>query len=383
MKKLNTNKIMNISSNYCRKIIFSFLEYDHIVKLIKYNKNMQNKLGIKIINKKNYVIKEDNKSDSYKLKSNYEYINILLYSFYIFFSIVLGIIETGFFKFFIICFLLNALEYCMNTKTYKLLYIIILTFYTIINIIAFIRKHLILFYLYLPIIFLHSITYYFFPKYGETYKSPRELKLKRFFILIISFFIIICKIFKFIYLKNNSISIIIYIYFLYNCIYYYFLFHIIIKELFLNSNNFIPKCILLEYKDVKIKPFYLHGFKDIIYKEKFLKRIAKNFNVKHSNEELQIFSKINNLRINNNIQKLILDKNFPDFIINEIADMILFPFKKIIKISEEKYLIKVNEENFINEIEIKNILIKDNLNRINIIKRNNNIYVYIFYLKKE
>jgi len=383
---MDTNKILNISSNYSRRILFSYLEYDNIIRLIKYNKNLQNKLGIKIMNKKNYIIKEENKSDSYHLENNFTYIIVSLFIFYISFSFVLGLIEIGFFTYFFFSLLFSALnyalEYYINVKNIYKLNTITSFFYAIIIYIPFFKKHLIFIYSCLPIIFLHIIAYLFFPKHGKTYKSLREFKIKRCFILIISFLVLICKRFKLIYLKNTGFSIIIYIYFLYNCIYYYYLFHVVVVELFFNSNNYIPKSILLEYKDVKIKPYYLHRFKQIRNKEKFLKGIAKNFNVIHSNEELLIFSKINNLRINNNIQELLLDNYFPDFIINEQAEMILFPFIKIMKISEEKYLIKVNEQNFLNEIEIKNILVKDNLNRINIIKRNNDIYIYIFFLFK-
>ena len=181
-----------------------------------------------------------------------------------------------------------AFEYYINAKNiYKLFYKI----YAIIIYISFFKKHLIFIYSCLPIIFLHIIAYLFFPKHGKTYKSLREFKIKRCFILIISFLVLICKRFKLIYLKNIKFSIIIYIYFLYNCIYYYYLFHVVVIELFFNSNNYIPKSILLEYKDVKIKPYYLHRFKQIRNKEKFLKGIAKNFNVIHSNEELLIFLK--------------------------------------------------------------------------------------------
>ena len=42
----NNNLIFNISSEYCLKSLFSYLEYDYILRLLKYNKRLQNKLEI-------------------------------------------------------------------------------------------------------------------------------------------------------------------------------------------------------------------------------------------------------------------------------------------------------------------------------------------------
>lgn len=50
----------NISSDYCLKSIFTYLDYNCALKLIKYNKKFQNKLNIKI--------------DNYRIFSSYKYI---------------------------------------------------------------------------------------------------------------------------------------------------------------------------------------------------------------------------------------------------------------------------------------------------------------------
>ena len=47
------SNIFNIKSNYNLKLIFSYLDYQYILKLVKYNKRLQNKLGINIENDKN------------------------------------------------------------------------------------------------------------------------------------------------------------------------------------------------------------------------------------------------------------------------------------------------------------------------------------------
>jgi len=69
---MNTNKILNISSDYNIKILFSYLEYNSIIKVIKYNKFIQNKLYIKI-DYNNYVIKKTiNKNKKDELNKLYD-----------------------------------------------------------------------------------------------------------------------------------------------------------------------------------------------------------------------------------------------------------------------------------------------------------------------
>ena len=55
----NNNLIFNISSEYCLKSVFSYLEYDYILRLLKYNKRLQNKLEIEYnYLKSKYIIRK-------------------------------------------------------------------------------------------------------------------------------------------------------------------------------------------------------------------------------------------------------------------------------------------------------------------------------------
>ena len=51
---INTNSLKNIKSKYMMIFIFTFLDEKRKLEIIKYNKNMQNLLDIKMINYKFY-----------------------------------------------------------------------------------------------------------------------------------------------------------------------------------------------------------------------------------------------------------------------------------------------------------------------------------------
>ena len=73
----NNNLIFNISSEYCLKSLFSYLEYDYILQLLKYNKRLQNKLEIEYnYLKSKYIIREVKKmikSFEYSLVNGLDY----------------------------------------------------------------------------------------------------------------------------------------------------------------------------------------------------------------------------------------------------------------------------------------------------------------------
>ena len=82
---MNTNKILNISSNYNIRLLFSYLEYDSFVKIIKYNKLIQDKLNIKIDYNHYYDIKKSkchiqkSKDQLIDLFNNSSFFDILLF----------------------------------------------------------------------------------------------------------------------------------------------------------------------------------------------------------------------------------------------------------------------------------------------------------------
>jgi len=145
--------------------------------------------------------------------------------------------------------------------------------------------------------------------------------------------------------------------------------------------NYKFEFYILEYKKIKIEDYFLQNYENENNKENYIKDNCKNFKNKRTTEELEIINKINNFRRNNNIKKLLNDNTFPLFLINKQSEILLFPYKKIFKsLNDTKYICKINEkdEDFINDNEIKTILLKDYLDRINVIKQNDIIYILLF-----
>ena len=75
----NNNLLSNIKSINNLKLLFSYLKYNFILKLIKNNKSLQNKVGIELQNYKDY---SNTKIISKKVKNPYEGKNIPCLSFF-------------------------------------------------------------------------------------------------------------------------------------------------------------------------------------------------------------------------------------------------------------------------------------------------------------
>ena len=76
---------------------------------------------------------------------------------------------------------------------------------------------------------------------------------------------------------------------------------------------------------------------------------------------------------------MFIDEYLPDFIVNELSEIMFEKYKNIFKLGKEKYLFKYKFGEFKKYVEEnKNILIKDKFNRINIVRRNEIEYVLIY-----
>ena len=379
---MNTNKILNISSDYNIKIIFSYLDYNSMAQIIKYNKCLKNKLNIKIEN--NYVIKEKINDNKYLEKiSNLNKLSIdisfyLFSYFYVIYSVIFILNEFFSFSKFVII-IIEILYFIfidsLQGKIHSFIRFVIPLFISIFRGKYFYLKYI--FVVSLRILFPFIVQKLLLPKENE-YVSKLKIKINIIFSIIIyclSFFYD-CFIRKIAINDFNLIITIIFTIYIFISYMIIFLFYIYYYNYLKNINFFI-----IEYENIKIKDYCLENFEKEKDKGKFIKKIYKNFQIERSREERELAIKINKFRAQNKLNKLWVYKRIPDFIINKPCEIILFPYKKFYRIYNDQYIFKINikDTNILDDTRLKNILLKNDLDRIYFIKQNDFIYISPFF----
>ena len=115
----------------------------------------------------------------------------------------------------------------------------------------------------------------------------------------------------------------------------------------------------------------------------FKKQNIKEYKYQLKINEIDIIQQINDIRKKKNIPELKFYKNekLPDFIINKKTEIILFPNKNIYKLSLYCYIFKFQKNDFLNFItkkEIISIINIDLLDKINIIEKDEFYYISIY-----
>lgn len=334
----NSEKIKRINSLYNLKLIFSYLDYNHVIKLIKYNKNLQKQLDLNLRNynnKFNYAYSKKSYKFKYyneKGKENFEISLILSTSALLMTSLV----NFSFLVKLFLCFIYDSIFiilFSINNKIIKRSsqFILLLIFLFTFIILVFVIKDVL-------------------------------MSFKKYSILSKICFAIFC----FLYIKGFC------------AIYIYLIKNIFIKK---EINNFF----LISFQNIKIIPFKLpkifHKMKNIDKKHYIINNI-KNAQMIIPQEQKEIIDLINILRINNNLPKFQLDVKFQDCYIKEPSELMLFPYRNIFKINSRNYLLKLNKNDLKikinNNIEIVNVLLNKDLNKINIIEKDNFEYINIY-----
>ena len=405
--------IQRINSNYNKKKVFSFLKYNYVLKLIKYNKLIQNLLDLTqrdyLINSKHYGYKYQKipiALESNFLKKTSDDLPKYLYYLLIFLNCTIFYILKNKIILFILCFIFEIIKDGI-IKEYKIkfgkedLFFYLINFIVIIilaivfgkiklisdnvknklMLIPKINKGIII---YIPFIIFIILFY--------GYLIIMKFKLSRYVIIsvLLIFFGLNCFYEYLILLKiqilrefdKNNLSLSDYVFLLFNnfilvlsfihlMILYYLLFPKIIKKYILNT-----------FKNIRIYEYFLsYDFEKIKLKNQYLCKEAKYFNHRQTNEEKIIISSINKYRIENKVQELaLIDENIPKFIINdELSEVNLFTHKNLFHLGYEKYLFRYKVGEFVENLENnKDILLKPNLNRINVIIQNTNALILIY-----
>ena len=379
-------KLLKIKFEYCLKTIFSYIDYNYILKLIKNSKKFQRKLGINFQNykKKSSYKYIERKIIKRNLKYEYDDEEIFKYICSCFFSSIIFLFVL---IYAIILFAKGGFDDNNTKSNYNIKYF---------NIIKKINKSLFGFlgyiiasYFIIFVLILHKCYY----------DDDIKLILKKCSLILTAFIYLIydaCIIIK-LYLsykiKKNKITwFMICDYFLIILIFLYLVFISLSIYLYFTIGGhgigIIKKYILKKFQNIDIEDYELpKNFKEINDEEKRLYIITNRNNYKIKFSNYNIFELINDFRKKNNIDELILDEaeyeSFSNLNINKNSEIILFKYKTIYQLSKWEYLFVNQENEFEKNFENKNkdliniLLIKD-LNKIQIFKKDNKEFIYIF-----
>ena len=391
-----STKLMNIKHQNTLKSIFYFLNYEHILKLIKNNKQIQTSLGI------------DNLS--YKKHTSYRYFTSKkIYNTYIedndydipiwkqltgaLIGILLGFILFVYSLVFASLLASKGAFNENNTKDNYNKY-----YFSVIH-----RINLSLFGFFVYILISHLFTFCIVPCNCEHDHGGKKTIKKFVMIIIVVLYllydiIIIIKLDLSYKIKKDKITwfmicdyILIFLIALYLCniifiMYLYF-------EYSGDSGAEQRAIILQKFRDIKILDYKLpHGFDGFneYQKRMFILKYSYDYEIELTKEQKALINSINDYRKENRIDKLHYNEvvKFEKLIFEHYSEPILNVNENIFKFSKGKYLLKYSLNDFKirfnnRESNIINILKNDYLNEIIIVDKNNNSYIFIYHSPKK
>ena len=365
MKKNKNGIIFKVSSKYCLKTIFSHVEYNKFLEIIKYNKKLQKLLEISSKNysldcevKENKTYTESTKYIEYeKMTPVYAVMKVFLFLFqyvYIFVflmkspyrKLVIGKkyynLITGFFSFLNYCFyfyiLLSIVLILLSEKAIKAILIIDLILFS----------------------FATSMLIWIFTVILNIENYNINWIIICFIILLILYIIII--IYSFVYII------------------------LLFKCTEITIRNKIYKYILKKIKGIKIEDKEIN--KDFLKKNKieqkrYILGILDNLEYQHTDSQTQIINLINFNRGLQRIPKLLQEKKFNELIIKGNSEVTLFLFNHIFKIKNNTYLFKYKKGEFYNNLkkndkEILKILSIVQLNKVEVFEKDNYEFILVY-----
>ena len=146
---------------------------------------------------------------------------------------------------------------------------------------------------------------------------------------------------------------------------------------------------LYQFKGINIIDYYLpDSFDDLnkIEKYKFLleKGNVYEYEYELNKSQIDLINKINDIRKKNNLSLLKFNhiNEIPEFIINEKTELFFYKFKNIYRLNKNSYVFKYPSKKFINILynsEILSIITNPILDRIKFIEKNNIQFINIYY----
>ena len=398
MKNSYNADIFKISNKYLLKTLFGYIDDSiYILKLVKYNKKLQVKLGLNFQNYKDYsdlpkysFLKKKQIQESYR---HHDYSNERLANLF-----EISLTSCGYCIYFtyllIYAILLKALDTFDESNT--------INNYNETSKIIINKLNTFLFILVGWIVVAWALLIFFV--YKNCNRDYGIIKIiKTIIIIIIDSINIIYEglmIWKLVLsyeIKSEKIPwfmimdyIFIFIHFFHICLL------ILITYLFFIESgikiNFSEKCVLTSFNNVNIKSYTLPQNFDKWSKKERKRFVADNSKKYRYNTDNRIEYEMNMLLMSINLLRrqyllpyITIDyrRIIHNFVIKEPSEMLLYQGNKIIKLSNKEYLFKMDINHMLNEITVKNneilnIIRKNNLNCINYIIMNQNYYIILF-----
>ena len=377
--------ISKIKSKYILEKIFAHINYKTVLKLTKYNKHIQNKLGLNI--------------DLFKEWSSYKFEERTIINH--------GINASGcekcfcscccsfiIFNYVLIVASILASKGAFNESNTKDNYdknyskIIDKINYSLFGFLAYIIISNIL------------IIFWLFNNCENDYGQKKIIKIIistfLFFIYIFYEILIIIKLYYSYKIKKKVTWFIICDYILIILLFLYIfviMIHLIVYcALAGESANRIKKLFLIKFRDIKINDYELpDDFSEMTEngKRKLILDNQDKYEIPISEYEKNLISSINNFRKENNIGELSCDEKifYKDLIIDKYAGHIFSKFENLFELSNTNYLFKYPLDEFKKQFDkreknIINILLKDNLEKIIIIQKEPYEFINIFESQK-
>ena len=373
----------SISSNYVLRTIFSYLDYERLLKIVKYNKALQTKLDL---GKESY----DNLL-SYEYCSRKSIVRVKHMDETELNQIINYIFIASFILFAYILLLASIFYYIGSFNKENLIPNFdpnILNKIHTINISLFLLD-IILFISYFIISRFIIRTFY--------YDVKRNISIKRIILVIINLSYIyyeiqiIRKIYPSYKIKNNNFVLLMaFDYILLILLLLYIILMIVsTTKYFLYAGTgiaFYDQVILKKYKGIQVKDFELpKAFLKMtkIEKVNFLRKNEKEFQHSFNQNNIDLMKKISEYRLKNHSRSCYHedDEKIPYYIIHGLSEEKLFNFKNIFKLPNRSYLFKYkknilgNKLNQDNNDDIKDIL-DENINKLSVTEIGE--YEYIF-----
>ena len=364
-------KLNDITSDISLKTIFSFLDYEYILKLTKYNKELQNKLGFKKENYENLInyeytirkivsrIKQINTAE---LEQIISFISLVTFSLFSFIFIVATILyfKSPFNELNLINnYDVNNLNIInkINLGLFLLGFIILIAYFTIVHFIInnFYFDVGKIIYIKLAIIIAIDLFYIFF-EVLLFWKIILSNKIKNHFSWPMVFdYILLVLLLLFIILM------------IFATLKYYW---------WAGTGIWKFEGVLLNrYKNIEIKNFvFPKTFLNLSKKEKIkcLKSKENEYTHSFSEKQKKIMEKINEYRLRNNSNSLYHEDNekVPICLLRGISEEKLFGYKHSFKLGDKKYLLKYKKNTFeknLNENKVDlDIMLNRNVNKMSI-----------------